>query len=153
MFATNQKTRTNRRPRGYSLLEVVLASSICLTALVPALAILRDGVTNATKIDTRQLLLIYGVSKMEEQMAVVAASWSTGTVTGNFSTEGAASIRFSATRSDSAGSGGITNQLMNISVTVYSDDNGNSTMDASEQRTIFTTKVSKLVNYTTMAGS
>ena len=31
------------RPRGYSLLEVMLASTICATALVPALAILRDG--------------------------------------------------------------------------------------------------------------
>ena len=31
----------------YSLLEVVLASAICATALVPALAFLRDGMTLA----------------------------------------------------------------------------------------------------------
>ena len=59
----------------YSLLEVVLASAICATALVPALAVLRDGMTLADIIDTRHLLLTYGVSKMEEQLAIVGATW------------------------------------------------------------------------------
>jgi hypothetical protein len=148
--------RTKRPPRrrpGYSLLEVVLASTICLTALVPALALLRDGMANATKIDTRHRLLIYGVSKLEEQLAIVAATWSTGSSNGDFAAEGASAIRFSATRSDSAGSGGITNRLMSVSVTVYGDDNANATLDAGELSSTFTTKVSKLVNYETMAGS
>ena len=42
---------------------------------------------------------------------------------------------------------------MVISVTVYNDDNGNSTMDATEPRTTFTTKVSKLATYADLAGS
>jgi len=150
---TRKHNRPTRRSTGYSLLEVVLASTICMTALVPAMSILRQGMANASKIDTRQLMLIYGVSKMEEQVAIVAASWATGTVTGNFATDGAASIRFSATRSDAPASGGLTNRLMNVSVTVFSDDNGNSTLDAGEMQSIFTTKISKLVNYENMAGS
>ncbi len=36
-----------RTSNAYSLLEVVLASAICATALVPALAFLRDGMTLA----------------------------------------------------------------------------------------------------------
>jgi hypothetical protein len=142
-----------RARRAYSLLEVVLASTICASALVPALAVLRDGVALGEIIDTRHLLLTYGVSKMEEQLAVVGATWATGTVTGNFASDGQSSIRFSVTRSDSAGSGGITDQLMNVSVTTFSDDNGNSTMDSSEARITLSTKVAKLVSYETKASS
>lgn len=139
--------------RAYSLLEVVLASAICATALVPALAVMRDGIALGDLIDTRHLLLTYSVSKMEEQLAIVGATWATGTVTGNFAADGQASIRFSATRSDSPASGGITNQLMNVSVTTYSDDNGNSVMDSSEARITLTTKAAKLVSYETKASS
>ena len=132
---------------GYSLLEVMLASAICASALVPALVILRDGLLAAEKIDTRHKLVIYGIQKMEEQMALVAASWTTGTSSGNYSADGYTSIRYTATRSDSGGSGGITNRLMNISVTIYNDDNGNSALDSGEPNTTFTTKVSKLATY------
>ncbi len=146
--------RADASPRGgYSLLEVVLAASICASALVPALAFMRDGMTLGDIVDTKQLLLIYGVSKMEEQQAIVGATWATGTVTGNFASEGQSSIRYSATRSDAAASGGVTNQLMVITVTTFSDDNANSTMDSSEPRLTFTTKVAKSVSYVTRAGT
>jgi hypothetical protein len=150
-FRVNRR-RTSRR-RAYSLLEVVLASSICATALVPALAVLRDGMGLADTIDIRHRLLTYGVSKMEEQTAIVAATWATGTVTGDFAADGQSEIRFTVTRSDSAGNGGITNRLMNITVTTYSDDNGNDVMDASEARSVFTTKIGKSVSYATKASS
>src|SRR6188768_1106602 len=114
--------------RGYSMLEVVLASSICLTALVPALAMLRDGIALGDIIDTRHRLLTYSVSKMEEQLAVVGAAWTTGTTTGNFATDGQASIRYTVTRSDAVVDGGVVGKLMLITVTTYSDDNGNNSM-------------------------
>jgi hypothetical protein len=142
-----------RRRRGYSMLEVVLASSICITAIVPALAMLRDGIALGEIIDTRHLLLTYGVSKMEEQLAVAGASWTTGTLTGNFSADGQPSIRFSVTRSDAAVDGGIVGKLMVVSVTTYSDDNGNNAMDTSEARTTMTTKVAKLTSYVTKAAN
>ena len=47
-------------------------------ALVPALAVMRDGMALGEIIDTRHLLLTYGVSKMEEQLAIVGATWATG---------------------------------------------------------------------------
>jgi hypothetical protein len=139
--------------RAYSLLEVVLASAICASALVPALAVLRDGIALGDIIDTRHLLLTYGVSKMEEQLAIVGASWTTGTAAGDFASDGQPNIRFSVTRSDSPASGGITNQLMNVAVTTYSDENANDVMDASEMRSTFTTKVAKSVSYATKASS
>jgi hypothetical protein len=131
----------------YSLLEVGLASSLCATAIVPALALMRDGMSNLTKIDTDHMLLLYGVQKMEEQQAICARSWTTGSTTGNFSADGHSEIRYSVTRSDSAGSGGITNRLMYISVTTYNDANSNSAMDTGESRLTFSTKVSKLSTY------
>jgi hypothetical protein len=132
---------------GYSLLEVMLASTICATAIVPALTLMRDGMANLTKIDVDHMLLLHGIEKMEEQQAICARSWTTGTATGNFSADGNASICFSVTRTDSAASGGITNRLMFISVTTYYDSNGNGVMDSSESRLTFSTKVSKLATY------
>jgi hypothetical protein len=143
----------HRAQRAYSLLEVVLAAGICSSALVPALALLRDGMTLANNIDTRHLLVIYGVSKMEEQLAIVGASWTTGTINGDFASDGHANVRYTVTRSDSPASGGLTNRLMSISVTTYSDDDGDDTMDASEMRTTLTTKVGKLISYETKAAS
>ena len=40
-------------------------------------------------IDKRHMLLLYGVSKMEEQLAIVAATWTHGErVTGDFAADG-----------------------------------------------------------------
>ncbi|HEY4234413.1 MAG TPA: hypothetical protein VGM76_13355 [Lacipirellulaceae bacterium] len=131
----------------YSLLEVALASSLCATAIVPALALMRDGMKNMITIDTDHMLLLYGIEKMEEQQAICARSWTTGNASGNFSADGNSNIRYSVTRSDSSVSGGITNRLMVISVTTFYDTNGNSAMDTGESRLTFTTKVAKLATY------
>ncbi len=135
------------------MLEVVLASSICLTALVPALAMLRDGMVLGETIDKRHLLLTYSVSKMEEQLAIVGAAWNTGTHTGNFATDGHTSVRYIVTCSDAVGDGGVAGKLMVVTVTTYADDNGNGAMDSSEARTTMATKVARLVSYATKAGS
>ncbi len=139
--------RRRRADDAYSLLEVVMATAICATALVPALAFMRDGMALATTIDTRHMLLTYAVSKMEEQLAVIGASWTEGTVVGDFAADGHANIRYTVTQSDAPASGGIDGRLMSVSVTTYSDDDGDDTMDAVEARITMTTKVSKLVSY------
>jgi hypothetical protein len=135
------------------LLEVVMASAICATALVPALAMMRDGMTLANTIDTRHMLLTYAVSKMEQQLAVIGATWSEGISTGDFAADGHANVRFSITTSDAPASGGIDNSLMNVSVTTYSDADGDDTMDAAEARITVTTKIGKLMSYETKANS
>jgi hypothetical protein len=136
-----------RAANAYSLLEVVMASAICATSLVPALAFMRDGMTLATTIDTKHMLLTYGVSKMEEQLAVVAATWTEGSSSGDFAADGHANIRFTVTCTDAPAGGGIDNRLMSVSVTTYSDDDGDDTMDAAEARITVATKISKLVSY------
>jgi hypothetical protein len=147
-------TSRGKKARGaYSMIEVVLASSICITAIVPALSMLRNGIALADIIDTRHLLLNYAVSKMEEQLAIIGATWSTGTVTGNFASDGQATIRYTVTRSDAVVDGGVVGKLMVVTVTTYSDDNANSTMDATEARTTMTTTLAKLVSYVTNSSS
>ncbi|MCI0332161.1 MAG: hypothetical protein L0228_02915 [Planctomycetes bacterium] len=145
--------RWRRAENAYSLLEVVMASAICATALVPALAFMRDGMALADTIDTKHMLLTYAVSKMEEQLAVVGATWTEGTLVGDFAADGHAYIRYTVTQSDAPASGGIDGRLMNVSVTTYSDDDSDDAMDAAEARITVTTKVSKLVSYENKANS
>jgi hypothetical protein len=142
----------HRQRNAYSLLEVVLASGICATALVPALALLRDGVTLADRVDARHLLLLYGVSKTEEHLAIVAAGWTEGTFTGNFAAEGHANVRFIVAQSDEVASGGIVDRLMNVQVTTYRDDDGDAALDADEMRNIMRTKIGKFNSYENKAG-
>jgi hypothetical protein len=137
----------------YSLLEVVMASTICATALVPALAFMRDSITLATTIDTKHVLLTYAVGKMEEQLAIIGATWTEGSASGDFAVDGHASIRFTVTRSDAPASGGLDDRLMAVSVTTFSDDDGDDSMDATEARITVTTKVSKLMSYEAKANS
>ncbi len=143
----------HRARKAYSLLEVVMASGICATALVPALALVRDGVTLADRVDTRHLLLLYGVSKMEEQLATVAADWTEGSFTGNFAADGHTDIRYIVTQSDEIASGGIVNRLMNVEVTTYRDADGDAALDADEMRNIMRTKIGKFTSYENKAGS
>ena len=149
--ARRMSTRPDVRA-AYSLLEVVLASAICASALVPGLALLRDGVTLAEDISDRHQLLLYGVSKMEEHTAIVAASWADGTVSGDFAADGHANMRYVVVRSDAPASGGIDERLMTISVTAYRDDDGDDALDADEMRTVLTTKISKLTSYESKAS-
>jgi hypothetical protein len=142
-----------KRRRGYSLLEVVLASAICAAALVPALAVMRDGILTTETIDTRHMLLLYGVEQMEEQLAIVAAGWTQGSTSGDYAAEGHPNIRFEVSRTDNAGSGGIADRLMVVTVVAYSDEDGDDALDAAEPQTTLTTKLSKLATYETLAGS
>jgi hypothetical protein len=119
---------------------------------VPSLTLLRDSMTVAENIDTRHLLLVYGVSKMEEQLAVVAASWTTGNASGDFAADGHANVRYTVVRTDNPASGGITDRLMSVTVTTYNDDDGDDTMDANEMQTSLTTKIGKFVSYENMAS-
>jgi hypothetical protein len=109
--------------------------------------------TYTQELDTRHMLLVYGMSKMEEQMGAVAANWSTGNLSGDFAAEGRPDIRYSVTRSDSAGSGGISGALMAINVTTYDDTNGSDTLNSGEKNIVLSTKVGKFATYESEAGS
>lgn len=135
------------------MLEVIAASALIATMLVPALAMMRDAMAMSRDIDQQNLLSIYAVSKIEEQMGTIAASWTTGAVAGDYAADGHSDIRFTATRSDAVVDGGLVDQLMNIDVTTYYDANSNDTLDAGEFSVDMSTKVGKFVVYESEAGS
>ncbi|WP_442481535.1 type IV pilus modification PilV family protein [Aeoliella sp. SH292] len=141
----------NELLRGFSLLEVVMASSLAAIALVGSLALLRDGMIASRTIDQRQMMTTYAVSKLEEQLALVAANWTSGTVVGDFAADGNPSIRYIAFRSDAESDGGLTDRLMHVQVTTYTDEDGDDALDADEKRCVFRTKVGRFATYESLA--
>jgi hypothetical protein len=139
--------RKQKRCRGFSLLEMAMASTLVAGTLVPTIAIMRDAMAMSRDLNRRNLLANYAVSVLEAQTAVVLANWTSSTVTGNFTVDGHASIRYSAVRSDAPANGGLSDQLMHIRVTVFDDTDGDTTLDANELSVLFRTKVAKLQSY------
>lgn len=144
MFSICRKS-THRR--GFSLLEVLMASTLAAIALVSSLALLRDGMELSETIDNRLMITNYAVSEVERQLADVATNWTNGTQAGDFAADGHADIRYIANRSDAASDGGIADKLMHIQVTTYLDANGDNALSADEKSCTFRTKIGKFATY------
>jgi hypothetical protein len=159
MNSSSRTPPTNRRvaPAAFSLLEVVLASALCAAALVPALVIIRDGIAAAREIDIRHQLLLYGVGTLETQLAAVAAlnsAWpGSAPPPGDFAAEGQPNMRYVVTWSDNPADGGLTNRLMNVTVTTFYDEDGDATQDPSEPSVTLDTKIGKFASYENKASS
>jgi len=135
------------RRRGQSLMEVVAASTIIATAMVPALRMMRDSLKVSRDLETAGVMSSLCVSKLEEEMAITSAHWNTQTIAGDFSSEGHRDILFVITKSDEVADGGIKDALMAISVSVWQDKNGNASKDANEPGITYGSKISKLLGY------
>jgi hypothetical protein len=141
-------TRRNyKSKRGFSLLEMAMAATLVAGTLVPTMAVMRDAMAKSRDLNRRNLMSNYGVSVLESQAATTMISWSTGTATGNFSSDGHASLRYTASRSDAPADGGLTGQLMHIQVRVFDDNDGDSTFDANELSVLYRTKLARLQSY------
>ncbi|NOZ38813.1 MAG: hypothetical protein GXP24_01130 [Planctomycetes bacterium] len=132
---------------GFSLLEMVMAAALVTGTVVPALAVIRDSMAKSRDLHRQKLLANYAVRILEDQAAFVATNWANATVTGDFTTDGHANIRYTLTKSDDPADGGLVGQLMNLEVTVYDDADGNDTLDAGEIQETYRTKVAKLNTY------
>lgn len=143
-----RRKRSSRSNRGASLLELIAASAVVAICLVGALRLMRDTMAVSSDIETADLMTTLCASKLEQALAQTASSWSTTTDAGDFSSMGYSNIRFSVTKSDSAGNGGITNRLMALTATVWQDTNSNSALDTGERRVVFSSKLAKMQLYT-----
>lgn len=126
---------------------MLAATALVAGTLAPALAVMRDAMSMSREGLRRGLVANYAVQVLKAQAALVMQNWTSGTVTGGFSTDGYASIKYTAVKSDAPASGGLTNRLMHIQVTAYDDANGNSVADAGELKSTIRTKVAKLASY------
>lgn len=138
--------------RGQTLLELVVASVLLATTLVPALRLMRNGMNVGREIETAGVLNTFCISEMEHNMVLGAADWSTGTVNGSLASYGYPNLRFEVVRSDDPANGGINNQLMAIISTVWEDANGNDAWDNGEMRVVYATKIANMSGYQESAG-
>jgi hypothetical protein len=140
------------RRLGHSLLEVLVAGTLVSVALVPALRLLGGGLAASRQIETREQLITFCTSTLEEHLAGASADWRTGTFTGDFSAEGYSNLRFSVRRSDAAGDGGISDYLMAVTATVWDDQDGSGTFDRGELSVVLAGKVAQLPSYQAEGG-
>ena len=140
------RTQTRHR-RGQSLIELVAATTILTIALVPALEMMRSAIRVGRANETANLMTTFCASKLEEQLMNTAAVWNPSTVAGDFSAEGYANIRFEVIMSQAAADGGIANQLMAITSTVWNDLNADGDLDAGEPNVVLASKQARNVSY------
>ena len=135
------------RRRGHTLLELAAAGVLLAVALVPALSFLRDSFTRCRQLETRNAMTSFCTSKLDEHLALASVSWPTGSVSGDFASEGFAQIRFRVDRSDLPPDGGIPNRLMAVTATVWDDLDADTLPGANEPTITFASKIAKLVSY------
>lgn len=136
-----------RRPRGYTLLELTAASGLLAAVLVPSLALMRDAQQAATRCGEEADLTTFACGVMEEQLGLAAYEFTTGATGGDFAAVGRGDVRFTATRSDQAGSGGIADRLMAVRVDVWLDEDGDDVQDSAEPSVTLASKIAKLAVY------
>ena len=136
---------------GTTLLELTAAVTLIAVAMVPALRMIRDAIEQSGRNETLTVLTNYCTSKLEEQLCFAASAWTEASTSGDFSTDGYASYRYTATRSQQVADGGIVNKLMAVTVTAYHDTNGDNTLSTGEPKVTLSAKVAKLAKYQALA--
>lgn len=131
----------------FSLLEMVMASTLMVSALVPTMAVMRDAMAKSRDLHRRNLLANYAVRVVESQAAAVMVNWTSANTSGNFASDGHTNVRFTCSRSDVPADGGLTGQLMHIQVTVFDDVDDDGSHDANENSVFYRTKVARLESY------
>lgn len=131
----------------YSLLEVVIATFLMGLAIIPAMNFMTSAIHSGQELETWNKMNLLAVSKLEEQLAIAAAKFLEGSDSGTFSDPGLDTIRYNATRTTSAASGGIADQLMVLTVTVWNDENGNAAVDSGEAQVSYATKLARMALY------
>jgi hypothetical protein len=142
-----EPTHLSDHRHGHTLLELAAASMLLAITLVPALTFLRDSFVRSRQLSTRNAMTSFCTSKLDEHLALTSVSWATGSVSGNFSADGFAQLRFQVDRSDQVGDGGMVGRLMAVSATVWDDLNNDSARDADEPSVTFASKIAKLARY------
>lgn len=131
----------------YSLLEVVIATFLMGLAIIPAMNFMTSAIHTGQELEVWNQLNLLAVGKLEEQLSIAAADFLEGTDSGAFTDPGTSGIRFTATRSTASANGGIVDQLMRITVTVWNDENGNSAVDSGEAQVTYATKLASMSIY------
>lgn len=137
-----------RRARhGNTLIELVAATTVLAIALVPALRIMRDALAVEEDLEYATAMSTLCAGRLEQTLAATAASWNTSAESGSYSSLGYSRLKYAVSKSDAPASGGLTNQLIAITATVWDDADSDSVLDTGEKRVQFSSKLAKLAVY------
>jgi hypothetical protein len=136
------RSANGRRRTGQTLLELVGATTIVATALVPALRIMGDCIRVGRETEIANLLATYSVSKLEEHLVETAVLFDAAADEAN-EVPGYPGIRFRVEKEDE----GVGSGLMQITSTVWQDLDGDEVWDAGEPRSVFATKLARNASY------
>jgi type II secretory pathway component PulJ len=144
-----QQLRRGAVRRGTTLLELVAASTIIATALVPALRIMRDSLRISRQLEVREAMATIAMSVLEQESARVSAQWAMQTTTHRDPgrNSGYPSVLAVSTTSDSQATGGIPGSVAVINVTAFEDLNRTGSLDEDEPSITFATKIAGLTSY------
>lgn len=137
------------RRAGVNLLELIAASTILATTLVPSLRLMRDSLKVSRQLEVRECLATTAMGALESRAQQVAAGWQmeSGTDRSYGRLAGYPQVVVDFSASDNPSVGGIRDSLAVVSVTAFEDQNSNSRRDNTESAVTFSTKVAHLQSY------
>jgi len=113
-----------QKPTGFTLTEVIIASTLLVLAMVPILKALTSAIASSTIIERRTRSLVLGQATLEQIKARSIYSYDEDFTASNLSVDGL----YLCNVADSAQS----SDLRVISVSVGYDENGNNTLETGE---------------------
>ena len=139
--------RPSEARNAYSLLEVVAATFLLGVAIIPAMRFMSTAIQAGSDLERWNQMNLLAVGKLEEQITLAAAQFQEDSQSGVFPDPGLGGLRFAATRTTSAALGGIAEQLMVVSVTVWDDENANTALESDESQVTYATKIARMSVY------
>jgi hypothetical protein len=133
--------------KGNTLIELVAATTVLAIALVPALRLIGDALAVEEEIEYAAAMSTLCANQLEQSLAKTAAAWNTTAESGDYSSLGYSRLKYTVSKSDAPANGGLTNQLIAITATVWDDADNDSMLDTSEKRVQFSSKLAKLAVY------
>ena len=140
-IAVGRRIARRRRRTAHSLLELIVASSLVSIVVATSVTLMRESLRLSDDSETRNLLTTLAVSKLEQQLTLVASSFPEGAETGDFAADGYGDVKYSVTRSAQVADGGIPGKLMAVAITAWNDTNGNGDADSGEPQVNLRTKL------------
>ena len=129
-------SKANRRHKGLSIIEVVMASALLIVAMVPILRSLTKANMLSSSVETKTQCLVLAQGKLDEIKARSVYSFGSS---GSFT---ASNVVLSGSYLCNVTDTTITaNLLKQITVSVGYDDNGNGTLSSGEVEVTLTTYI------------
>jgi Tfp pilus assembly protein PilV len=127
--------RTRQKLAGFTLTEVVIASTLLILAMVPILKALTSAIASSTIIEHRTRSLALAEAKLDEIRARSIYSYEQDFTTSSLSVDG----EYLCNVADST----QTSDLRRISVSVGYDENGDASLDGTEIEVTLTTLLAR----------